>query len=99
MTWQEWGNSMIGTGKFAEADNKVKLAITAQLEEKFLAKYYRIPLAVTTSCSLSSYKVEDYTDEYNIMYGFGGFRIMNYNYNDAEWAAYVASQGGELNYK
>ena len=99
MTWQEWGNSMIGTGKFAEADNKVKLAITAQLEEKFLAKYYRIPLAITTVCTLSSYKVEDYTDEYNIMYGFGGFRIMDYNYNDAEWAAYVASQGGTLNYK
>ena len=99
MTWQEWGNSMIGTGKYADADNKVKLAITAQLEEKFLAKYYRIPLAITTVCSLNSYKIEDYTDQYNIMYGFGGFRIMDYNYNDAEWAAYVASQGGELNYK
>ncbi len=99
MTWQEWGNSMIGTGRFAEADNKVKLAITAQLEEKFLAKYYRIPLAITTVCSLNSYKIEDYTDEYNIMYGFGGFRIMDYNYNDAEWTAYVESQGGQLNYK
>ncbi|MBQ3013429.1 MAG: hypothetical protein IJD74_07830 [Clostridia bacterium] len=99
MTWQAWGNSMIGTGAYANTDNKVKLAITAQMEEAFLAKFYRIPLAVTTVCTLSSYKVEDYTDEYNIMYGFGGFRIMDYNYNDAEWAAYVAEQGGELNYK
>ncbi len=99
MTWQEWGNSMIGTGKYAEASNEVKLAITAAMEEKFLAKYYRIPLAITTSCSLASYKIENYTDSYNIMYGFGGFRIMDYNYNDAEWAAYVASQGGTLNYK
>ena len=99
MTWQEWGNSCIGTGKYANADNKVKLAITAALEEKFLAKYYRIPLAITTVCSLSSYKIEDYTTQYNIMYGFGGFRIMDYNYTDAEWNAYVASQGGELNYK
>jgi len=100
MTWQEWGNCMIGTGVYANADNKVKLAITARLEEKFLAKFYRIPLAITTVCSLSSYKIEDYTDQYNIMYGFGGFRIMDYNYNDADWAAYVASQpNGELNYK
>ena len=99
MTWQMWSNCMIGTGEYADASNEVKLYITAQLEEKFLAKFYRIPLAVTTSCSLSSYKVEDYTDEYNIMYGFGGFRIMDYNYNDAEWAAYVAAQGGELSYK
>ena len=99
MTWQDWGNSCIGTGKYANADNKVKLAITAQLEEQFLAKFYRIPLAITTVCTLSSYKIEDYTDEYNIMYGFGGFRIMDYNYTDEEWAAYVAEQGGELNYK
>ena len=99
MTWQKWGNSMISGGPYADADNKVKLSITAQMEEAFLKFYYRIPLAVTTVCSLSSYKADDYTDQYNIMYGFGGFRIMNYNYNDAEWAAYVAEQGGELSYK
>ena len=99
MTWQDWGNCLIGTGRYANADNKVKLAITAKLEELFLAKFYRIPLAITTVCSLNSYKIEDYTDQYNIMYGFGGFRIMDYNYNDADWAAYVESQGGTLNYK
>ena len=100
MTWKEWGDCCIGTGKYADADNKVKLYITAQLEENFLKFYYRIPLAVTTSCSLTSYKVENYTDSYNIMYGFGGFRIMDYNFSDSEWTAYVASQpNGELNYK
>ena len=100
--WQMWSNCMIGTGEFADASNEVKLYITAQLEEKFLAKFYRIPLAVTTSCSLSSYKVEDYTDEYNIMYGFGGLRLMSYNYTDAEWSAYVAEQvgaNGQLDYQ
>jgi hypothetical protein len=25
--------------------------------------------------------------------------LMSYNYTDAEWDAYVASQGGTLNYK
>ena len=99
MTWQQWGNSMISGGPYADADMKTKLAITAKMEEEFLKFYYRIPLAVTTVCSLNSYKVDDYTDSYNIMYGFGGFRIMNYNYSDSEWAAYVASQGGELSYK
>jgi oligopeptide transport system substrate-binding protein len=99
MSWTDWGNCLIGTGKYANASNDVKLYITAQLEQRFLEFYYRIPLAVTTVCSLNSYKVEDYTDSYNIMYGFGGFRIMDYNYSDAEWDAYVESQGGELNYK
>lgn len=98
MTWYEWGNSMVGVGPYANADMETKLIITAQLEEKFLAKYYRIPLAVTTVCSILSYKVDEYCDNYNIMYGFGGFRLMSYNYDDAEWNAYVAEQGGELDY-
>ena len=97
-TWKEWGDCLIGNGVYAGESNEFKLYVTAQLEEKFLAKYYRIPLAITTVCSILSYKVDEYTDSYNIMYGFGGFRLMSYNYDDAEWAAYVKAQGGTLNY-
>ena len=98
MTWQDWGNSMIGIGKYASASNEIKLEITAKLEEEFLKKYYRIPLAVTTDCTLLSGKADYYTDDYNIMYGFGDFRLMRYNYTDAEWSVYVAEQGGRLDY-
>ena len=98
MTWTDWGNALIGTGAFADASNEVKLQITAALEKEFLAKSSRLPMAVTTVCSILSYKVDEYTDSYNIMYGFGGFRLMSYNYDDAEWAKYVKKQGGELNY-
>jgi oligopeptide transport system substrate-binding protein len=98
MSYYEWCNSMVDGGKYANADNETKLTITAALEENFLKLYYRIPLAITTVCSLNSYKIDDYTDTYNIMYGFGGFRIMDYNYTDAEWADYVAGVGGELDY-
>ena len=99
MSWMEWSGSMIGTGKFANASNETKLAITAAMEEEFLKFYYRIPLCGTTICSLLSFKADYYTWEYNIMYGFGGLELLTYNYTDAEWADYVASQGGELNYK
>lgn len=98
MTYQEWSNSMIGTGKFDNASDEVKLQITAALEKDFLSKYYRIPLASSTACYMLSYQVGYYTDAYNIMYGFGGMRLMKYAYNDAEWAEYVASQNGKLNY-
>jgi len=30
--------------------------------------------------------------------GRGGIAYAKYNYSDAEWAEYVASQGGELQY-
>lgn len=99
MTYKEWGNSMIGTGKYASADFETKLTITAALEEDFLGKYYRIPLAATTACSLLSYKLNYYTEDYNIMYDFGGFRLLHYDFSDADWASYVAEHGNNLSYK
>lgn len=98
MTYQAWSQSMMGSGKFATADFKTKLAITAQLEEIYLKFYYRIPLAATTICTLLSYQVKYYTEDYNIMYGFGGLRLMTYNYSDADWAAFVKAEGGTLTY-
>ena len=99
LTWQIWSQSLEGTGKYANESNEVKLAILALLEEKYLNLYYCIPMAGTTICSLLSYQVDEYTQDYNIMYSFGGFRLMSWNYTDAEWTTYVASQGGKLNYK
>ena len=99
MTWQEWSNALIGTGVYAAADNQLKLEVTAQMEEAYLKKFYRIPLCGTTVCELLAYKVSYYTEDYNIMYGFGGLELMDYNYSDAEWTEFVASQGGTLNYE
>lgn len=99
MTWQEWGNSMIGSGKYANADFETKLDITSMLETKFLEKYYRIPLAGTTICSMLSYQFNYYTDEYNMAYGFGGSRLMSATYDDYEWNKFIAKQGGTVDYE
>ena len=99
MTWQDWSRALVGTGPYANADFSVKLKVTATMEEEYLKKYYRIPLAGSCVASLLSYQVSYYTEEYNIMYGFGGLELMTYNYNDAEWAEYVTSQGGTLSYE
>ena len=99
MSWQAWSNALVGSGPYANADFETKLDVLSFMEEQYLAKYYRIPLAGSTACELLSFKVGYYTDEYNIMYDFGGLRLMHYNYNDAEWTDFVASQGGELHYE
>ena len=99
MTWQAWSNSMIGTGAYANADNETKLTITAMLETKFLEKYYRIPLCGTTVCSMLSYQLDYYTQEYNLAYGFGGSRLMSFNYDDAEWAKFIDDNNGKLSYE
>ena len=98
-TWQEWSRSMVGTGEYANASVGIKLDITAEMEEKFLAKYYRIPLASSCAASLLSYQISYYTEEYNIMYGFGGMELLRYNYTDAKWADYVKTAGGTLSYE
>ena len=99
MSWTEWSRSMIGTGVFANESLETKLEITAEMEELYLQKYYRIPLASSTSCSLLSYKCSYITEDYNLAYGWGGFELMSYNYTDAEWADYVSSQNGVLSYE
>ncbi len=98
MTWKEWSKSMSGTGVYSNADNATKLAVLSQLEENFLKLYYCIPLCTTTACSMLSYKTSYYTENYSIMYSFGGLRLMTYNYTNAEWADYVASQNGSIAY-
>ena len=97
-TYEDWSRSIKGTGDYANADAEVKLAILAGLEQGILEQYHCIPLATMASASLLSYKVSYYTENYSIMYGFGGLRLMRYNYTDSEWASYVQSQNGTLSY-
>lgn len=99
MTWQAWSGSMSGTGVYAASSNETKLQITALLEEAYLNLYYRIPLCNTAASYLLSQQISWYTENCHVLYDFGGMRLMSYNYTDAEWAKYVADQGGTLNYE
>lgn len=99
MTWQQWSQSLEGVGQFANESAEVKCQVLALLEEAFLEKYYCIPVCSTTSCSMLAYQLSYYTQDYNIMYDFGGFRLIHYNYTDAEWSEYVDSVGGTLSYE
>ena len=90
---------MVGSGDMASKSFETKLQILANMEENYLKFVYRIPLASTTLPVMYSYQVEEYTHDYNIMYGFGGLELMTFNYTDAEWAEYVAEQGGTLSYE
>jgi len=99
MTWQEWSNALVGTGPYANASFDVKLQVTATMEREFLKKYYRIPLAGSVIASMLSYQVSYFTEDYNIMYGFGGLELLKYNYTDAQWEEYIAKAGGTLSYE
>jgi hypothetical protein len=77
----------------------LRLQLIAALEKEVLAVYYTVPLYNNFGASLLSYQVDYVTYEYNTFLGYGGVKYMSYNFDDAEWAAEVAAQNGELNYK
>ena len=76
-----------------------RLQLIAALEEQVLGVYYTVPLQNEFSASLISYKIDYVTYEYNTFMGYGGTKYMTFNYDDEAWAAQVAAQNGELDYK
>jgi oligopeptide transport system substrate-binding protein len=97
-TFEAWSEAINDPAQYAN-DPKVCLGILSKLETAILKTYQCIPWGASTVCSLYSKQVKYATTEYNIMYAYGGVRLMTYNYTDADWDAYVASQGGKLSYE
>ena len=92
------GNTMEYSCGTADEDPETRLLLLGKLEGAVLLNYNFIPVMDDSSAQLKGQKIEYYHDEYIYGVGFGGIRYMTYNYTDAEWADYVASQDGELDY-
>ncbi len=82
----------------ADKNPEDRLAILAAYEGAILLNYNFIPLSGDSSAQLVGQQVQYYSEDYLYGVGFGGLKYMTYNYSDAEWADYVASQNGELDY-
>ena len=80
------------------ADVDTRLTILAAIEGEILQTYNYIPMMQDASAALLSQQVYYVVEEYNPICGRGGIQYMRYNYSDAEWAEYIAENGGELQY-
>ena len=99
-TIQNWAKSINEGGKyFADEYADIRLVILSHLESAILGSYQCIPYGSYTDCSLFSKKIRYAAAEYNLMYGYGGVRLMTYNFSDAEWDEFVKSQGGSIDYR
>ena len=78
---------------------ELRLQLLAALEGAVLSTYDLIPINNESSAALKGMQIKYYTEEYIYGVGRGGIKYMTYNYTDAEWDAFVAQQGGTLNYK
>ena len=81
-----------------QADVETRLDILAACEGKILESYNYLPMLQDGSMALLSQQVYYVVEEYNPIMGRGGIAYTKYNYNEADWAAYVTAQGGELKY-
>ena len=108
MTLKQWSDCLNGATVTIDgveynygdgiADVQVRLDILAACEGKILESYNYLPMLQDGSMALLSQQVFYVREEYNPIMGRGGIAYAKYNYTDAEWAEYVASQGGELQY-
>ena len=81
------------------ANAEDRILVLGALENAILQNYDFIPLMGDSSAHLKGMKIEYYVDDEVFPMGYGGVRYMTYNYDDAAWEAFVAEQGGTLNYK
>lgn len=109
MNLREWSDALNGAAVTAEdgntynfgdgmADSQDRLTILAAIETQILGTYNYLPMLQDGSMALLSQQVYYVVEEYNQILGRGGIQYLRYNYDDAEWAAYVAENGGELTY-
>lgn len=82
----------------ADNDPANRLKILAASEGVVLQNYNYLPLMDNSSALLKSMKIKYPVEEYVFGVGFGGLQYYTYNYTDAEWDSFVASQGGILDY-
>lgn len=82
----------------ADKNPEDRFAILTGLEGAVLSTYDLLPLTGDATANLKGMQIKYYTENYVYGVGRGGLKYMDYNYTDAEWADYVAEQGGSLVY-
>ena len=108
MTLRQWSEALNGTTVTVggveynygsgQVDIDVRLDILAACEGKILESYNYLPMLQDGSMALLSQQVYYVIEDYNPIMGRGGIAYTRYNYNEADWTAYVTAQGGELQY-
>lgn len=77
----------------------VRLRVLSMLEEHVLNQYFTIVTTSEYGATVTSAKFSFISEEYNTFMGFGGYRYMRQNYDDAEWNKFVKKTNLENEYK
>ena len=97
--WAMWANNATADvpvifeklGAFADYAYSTRCEIVAGVEHCFMNWFTTTSLYYRNVASLTSQKVNQGSDTYLTLVGFGGMEYITYNYDDASWADYVAN--------
>jgi ABC-type transport system substrate-binding protein len=97
--WAMWANNATSDvpviyealGAFADYAYSTRCEVVAGIEHAFMNWFPTTSLYYRNVASLNSQKINQGSDIYLTLIGFGGFEFMTYNYDDAEWADYIAN--------
>ena len=97
--WAMWANNATADvpvifeklGAFADYAYSTRCEIVAGVEHAFLNWFTTTSLYYRNVASLDSQKINNASDVYLTLIGFGGLEFVTYNYDDAEWADYIAN--------
>jgi len=85
--WQQANND----GIYMDAPFEIRTMIIAAEEQYLLDQAVNIPISISNVVSLVSYKYETPVKVYDAYGGWGSIRDYTYNYSDAAWAEFIAS--------
>lgn len=93
-SFESWAEAINDTRQFA-GDTRLCMEILAQLEAGILEACRCIPWGSSASCTAYSEQLRYPITEYNIMYEYGGIRLLDYEYSDEQWSEHIAPSDGQ----
>lgn len=79
-----------------KAVHEKRLTILAGTEAGVVNRFECIPMVARGTSSLNGFKVENATNTYINLVGYGGIRFLRFSYTNAEWSNFVSKYGGNL---
>jgi len=78
------------------AVHEKRLTVLAGTEAGIINRFEAIPVVARGSSSLTGFKIDNATNSYVNLVGYGGIRFLKFNYTNSEWNSFVNSYNSNL---
>lgn len=93
-SYTSWFHYMVELDSSTHLETKLK--VLSQLESGVINRFEAIPIASLGSSFLLSFKIDNITNNYIPLLGYGGFRYMKFNYTNDEYDSFLKTFNYQL---